>query len=166
MKKASYMLIGAVVGAALMTSASVAAEEVFSLVGKKVDAQTVVVVDGKELSVPVALIEGTSYAPIRAIGEAVGRDVDWKEGKVVLNAKHVSESEMDYTNPGKYPRIAVEYRISVLQVYIVAKKSNVEQGKDVTESQRLVEQYEAELAVWQARLEEIEAEEAVASSQQ
>lgn len=159
MKKASYMLIGAVVGAALMASASAAAEG-FSLIGKKVDGQTVLIVDGKELSVPVALIEGTSYAPIRAIGEAVGRDVEWKEEKVVLNTKRVSESEMDYNNPGKYPRIAVEYRISILQVYIVAKKSNVEQGKDVAESQILADQYEVELAVWQARLAEIEAEEA------
>lgn len=152
MKKASYMLVGIVVGAAIMASASAAAEELSSLIGKKVDGQTVVVVDGNELSVPVALIEGTSYAPIRAIGEAVGRDIEWKDGKVLLNTKQVSESEMDYSNPEKYPRIAVEYRISILQVSIVAYKSKIEQGVDVAESQRLVDQYESEIAIWQARL--------------
>lgn len=162
MKKASYMLVGIVVGAAIMASASVAAEEISSLIGKKVDGQTIVVVDGNELSVPVALIEGTSYAPIRAIGEAVGRNIEWKDGKVLLNTKQVSESEMDYTNPEKYPRIAVEYRISILQVSIVAYKTKIEQGIDTAESQHLVDQYESELAIWQARLAQIESVEATA----
>lgn len=163
MKKRTYLIIGIVIGAVISSSSSAIADSVNNLIGKKVDGLAVVVLDGKELGAPVALIEGTSYAPIRAIGEAVGREVEWRGGKVMLNTKPIAEEQMDYTQPEKYPRMSVEFRISVLQVDIVAYKSKIEQGVDVAESKRLVEQYEAELAIWKARLVEIEAAENAAN---
>lgn len=53
------------------------AEEIKSLIGKQVERQAAVVVDGNEITVAAAIIDGTSYAPVRAVAEAVGKKVDW-----------------------------------------------------------------------------------------
>jgi hypothetical protein len=84
-------VMGLILGAALSFTVSANAEEIKSLIGKQVDGETTVLLDGVELPVQAAIIEGTTYAPVRAIGEAVGKKVDWREGKVTLDTKTVDE---------------------------------------------------------------------------
>lgn len=82
-------LIGAVAGAALMLSVSVAADTL-SLVGKKVQGETDVVLNsanGEQGNLDKAIIvDGKSYAPVRGIGEAAGFEVRFENKKVVLTA--------------------------------------------------------------------------------
>lgn len=79
-------VMGLIIGAVLSFTVSANAEEIKSLIGKQVEGQVAVIVDGQEISVPAAIIGGVSYAPVRAVGEAVGREVGWEEGKVILNS--------------------------------------------------------------------------------
>lgn len=90
MKKLGYVLLGVMAGIFLSITVSVSAEQI-SMIGKKVDDQAVIVMDGNELSIPAIILEGTSYAPVRAIGEAVGKEVGWTEGKITLDSKTTDE---------------------------------------------------------------------------
>lgn len=80
---------GILIGIVLSYSSSVAAEKLESLVGKQVQAEAQVQVGEETLNTNAIIIDGTSYGPIRAIGEAAGYNVGFKEGKIVLE-KHLS----------------------------------------------------------------------------
>ncbi|CQR57208.1 hypothetical protein [Paenibacillus riograndensis] len=59
-----------------------------SLVGKTIQAEYTVNVYGKKLAVPAIVIDGKSYAPVRAIGELAGY-------KVSLSGKTISLDEKE-----------------------------------------------------------------------
>lgn len=65
-----------------------------SMVGKKVEVVVPVVIDGEELPVGAIAIEGTTYAPVRVLAEALGKDVDWVDGQVVIvSPENITEEE-------------------------------------------------------------------------
>ena len=68
----------------LLTIPAYAIAEQASMVGKKVQTEYPVFVDGKKLNVKAIAIDGTSYAPLRAIGEAIGYDVKFQDKTVVF----------------------------------------------------------------------------------
>lgn len=153
MKKWFHVLFGLVLGIALTISVTAAAEEIKGMVGKKVDDQTVVVLDGKELQVPVIIIEGSSYGPIRAIGEAVNRKVDWKEGKVFLDTKKDVQADPVYN------RDRIEAEIQRLEIILHDQKGTFEQypnWPNKAELEEKISENEAELKVWQDRLSALE----------
>lgn len=76
---------GFLAGAVLMVSTQAIGASV-SLVGKKIEAEYTVKVYGKNLAVPAIVIDGKSYAPVRAIGELAGY-------KVTLSGKTISLDE-------------------------------------------------------------------------
>jgi hypothetical protein len=57
------------------------------MVGKAVEGVLPVWVHGNKLQKDVIVIEGTSYAPVRDIGESLGLDVEFKDNQVFLNRK-------------------------------------------------------------------------------
>lgn len=95
MRKSSYLIIGLVTGISLSTVTGAMAENLETLIGKKVDSQAEVLLDGVALTSHAIIIEGRSYAPVRAVGEAAGLNVDWKDEKVVLNKKTTSELQAE-----------------------------------------------------------------------
>lgn len=92
LKKMRGYIISAVIGGLLVFSGQVLADSI-SIVGKKVLAENKVTVDGKELSVTAANLGGTTYGPIRAIVEALGGDVEFKDNVVVVNSAKVEQQE-------------------------------------------------------------------------
>lgn len=87
---------GILAGAMLMVSAQAwgAAD---SLVGKKIEAEYAVNVYGKKLVDPAIIINGKSYAPVRAIGELAGYTVSFSGKSIDLDQK---TSEGDYVAGG------------------------------------------------------------------
>ncbi|OMD66002.1 hypothetical protein BSK62_13115 [Paenibacillus odorifer] len=90
--------IGFLVGAFFTISATAFADDIQSLVGKKVQAEYTVEVNGKVLNTVV--VEGKNYAPVRSIGEAAGYEVTidgkkviYKEGEV-MNTSSVNENKI------------------------------------------------------------------------
>jgi len=80
-------LIGALFGFLLAFPFTVFADEIASLVGEKVQAENVVVVNGKELSVRAVNIKGTTYSPNRAIADALGLNIKFEDQKVKFESK-------------------------------------------------------------------------------
>jgi len=86
MKKLSYIGLGILIGLVLSIGTAAYASELSSLVGKKVGSVWSIELNGSQVSDAV-IIDGRSYAPVRAISEALGLDVDFTDGKVILNDK-------------------------------------------------------------------------------
>jgi hypothetical protein len=75
---------GFVVGALFTVSATAFADEIKTLVGKKIQGETVIELNGQVLDTAI-IVDGKSYAPTRSIGEAAGFDVNMKDKKVILS---------------------------------------------------------------------------------
>lgn len=84
------IFISFIVVALLATSTSVFADTISSI-GRKITAEYIVKLDGKQLPVKAVAFEGASYAPVRVISEALGLDVDFKNNEVLLTT--IPESE-------------------------------------------------------------------------
>jgi hypothetical protein len=69
--------LGAIVGVLLTLSATTYADDITSLIGKTVQGVFPVKVNGDALAKTAIVIDGTSYLPVRAIGDAVGYDVSF-----------------------------------------------------------------------------------------
>lgn len=63
-----------IAGALVMVSVQAFGDSV-SQIGKKIQTEYTVTVDGEKLTVPAIAVDGKSYAPVRAIGDATGYDV-------------------------------------------------------------------------------------------
>lgn len=84
-------LVGFIFGIALTLSFNVYAA-VESLVGKQVQGEVPVKLNGAQLDNKAAIIDGSSYLPVRAIGEALGLNVDFQNNEAVLNQKPKEEA--------------------------------------------------------------------------
>lgn len=82
MKKLGYLAIGIVIGSIMSFSVGAAADSI-SLIGKKIGGESDVLVDGKKIGTAI-IVNGSSYAPVRVIGEAAGFNVGFVDKKVVL----------------------------------------------------------------------------------
>lgn len=161
-------VMGLVLGVGLTVAVSAAAEEIQSLIGKQVEGQVAVVVDGVQINVPAAIIDGTSYAPVRAVGEAVGKEVDWKEGKVILESKQeatpapstavsVSPTATPAPSTVKYSRDVIEAEIQRLETSLYSQKLRLEERPDLTDLKDKISANESELVIWKQRLADLEA---------
>lgn len=75
-------IIGFIAGALFATAGAVYADDVV-LIGKQIQGQTTVYKDGERLDSAI-IVDGKSYAPTRAIGEAAGYEVKFDEGEIFL----------------------------------------------------------------------------------
>lgn len=163
MKKIGHSLLGVVIGSALTLSASVAAEEIKSLIGKRIDGEFVVTLDDQELPVKAGTIEGTSYLPVRAVSEALNLEVSFdQEAGISLKKKEAVKVENDlqvqWTQDG-YPRPTVEFNVSVIDSDMQMLKTTMERfpEKNTPENQQKLAEMEAELRIWKERLAELDA---------
>lgn len=85
---------GFLAGAVFVLSASAFADDIKSLVGKKIQGEAVVELNGQALDTAI-IVDGKSYAPVRVIGEAAGYDVSMQNKKIILGEKAAA------TTPGK-----------------------------------------------------------------
>lgn len=88
--KFKQLIIGIVIGAVLMFSGQVMADSI-SKVGKKVQAEYVVKVDGLSLETKGLSIDGQTTVPARALADAVGYSVAFKNKEVILTKKEQEE---------------------------------------------------------------------------
>lgn len=85
------VVIAFVAGALLMASGQVLADSV-SKIGKKIDGEAKVVINGKQLSNAV-ISEGKSYAPVRDIAEALGASASYTKGVITIQPNFVDDAE-------------------------------------------------------------------------
>lgn len=94
MRKVSVFVIGVLVGIVFAIPLQAVAENL-SKVGKRVETEVPVSVDGEILKTPAIGLEGTTYLPVRDVGERFGYEVEYdSELKVVtLNSKVIDRTE-------------------------------------------------------------------------
>lgn len=106
-------------GAVFVLSATAFADDIKSLVGKKIQGEAVVELNGQVLDTAI-IVNGKSYAPVRVIGEAAGYEVSMQNKKIILDEK----SSPTVTTPGKEQ--SVENQVAILSERI---KSNQDTKK-------------------------------------
>lgn len=84
-------IVGLISGMVLTLSISTYAEEIESYIGKIVEGQFPVIIDGQRADKPGLVIEGTTYLPIRSAGELFGYDVSFIDSQVILNKNEIKE---------------------------------------------------------------------------
>jgi hypothetical protein len=80
----------------LIATAIPAKAEVISLVGKVIQGEFAVSVGDKELQDKALVIDGTSYAPVRAIGEAAGFEVTFDPNKGIKLNRNSVDKDTDW----------------------------------------------------------------------
>jgi hypothetical protein len=80
------IVIGIIIGALLMFSGQAIADSI-SKVGKKVQAEYVIKVDGKKLDAKALAIDGQTTTPNRALADAVGYDVAFVNKEVIFTKR-------------------------------------------------------------------------------
>ncbi|OMF00297.1 hypothetical protein BK124_11620 [Paenibacillus amylolyticus] len=89
---------GFLAGALFTLAGAAFADDIQSLIGKKIQGETVVELNGQALDTAI-IVDGKSYAPVRTIGEAAGYGVSMQNKKIILEDK-VSNATAA-TTPGK-----------------------------------------------------------------
>ena len=166
-------LLGLLLGIMIAVAAP-AYGAVSSFVGKSVQGEYLVKVDGSPLVKKSIAIDGTTYAPLRAIGEAVGYDVDFVDKTVVFTKKSDSSKgsetvdKVTYDNPYDIStdqmtleqlNILIQWAKGDISTYsgcAVEERGNSEERRQYCQEQK--EKIEAKLAEMEARKAELEAQ--------
>ncbi|MEC0139740.1 hypothetical protein P4H94_23080 [Paenibacillus macerans] len=70
-----------------------------SLVGKKIQSEVAVTAKGEQLPDKAIVVDGKSYAPVRAVAEAAGMQVSYGKGGIVLTETAQEPTVNQVTNP-------------------------------------------------------------------
>jgi len=119
---------------------SLALAEQVSMIGKTVQNEYPVIVDGNQLGVNAIAIDGTSYLPIRALGEATERKVEFRDKKVILT-KIETEQPIQEEGGGVSVEVPVQENHYTLETVNEAIE-NLE--LDIGVMTKLVESHESE----------------------
>jgi hypothetical protein len=68
-------IFGLLVGVTITAAGTAYADEISNVIGKTIQGQYPVKIEGKQLSTQAVVVDGTSYLPVRAVGEALDMDV-------------------------------------------------------------------------------------------
>ncbi|MGR6546263.1 hypothetical protein [Paenibacillus tundrae] len=104
---------GFLAGAVFVLSASAFADDIKSLVGKKIQGEAVVELKGQALDTAI-IVDGKSYAPVRSIGEAAGYEVSMQDKKIIMDKKPVvSGRDAISKDPVKLKEIIESHKESI-----------------------------------------------------
>lgn len=176
-------ILGALVGASIMAAGSAYADDIVdSIVGKTIQGQFPVKISGKSLDTQAAVIDGTSYLPVRVIGEALNLEVKFDADLgIELNqrgATTVTEPTQSTSTPEKPvsdedilvdPNLPVERQIaylrdeiSTIQAVLPGLKLTLSQWDKTTVASKNLEitiaNNEKRLAAMKALLEQLQSQ--------
>lgn len=124
-------IIAFVTGFALATAGSVYAENIASMIGKKVQVEYDVIVNGKQLDIKAIAIDGKSYAPIRAFSESVDYDLAFTNNTVILNDPAMEGSEPMVTETSNATEMSEEDKETVKRSedQIILAQARIDENK-------------------------------------
>lgn len=164
-------IIGAIFGAALTFSATAYGDDL-SKIGQKVTGEYAVVVDGATLPQKAVGVEGSTYAPLRSIGEQLGYDVRFENKTVIFEAKEVESvpTETPESSPTgtqteqKYTKSEIENGIAEAEngIHIWGKlvegfDSVGRTDKEAEKARETLKGYKDQLEFWQSEKAKLEA---------
>lgn len=130
-------VVGAIAGALIVFAGQAAAESV-SKIGRKVQAEYVVKVDGVPLEAKGLAVDGQTTVPARAFAEAVGYDVSFKNKEVILTKKEGENVEQKDPAPSE-----AEYTLESVESAIDERERYLQVSKDmlrIAESEKYSEE--------------------------
>lgn len=161
-------IVGGLIGFLLAVPFTAFGEQISSLVGKQIKSEHAIIADGKALSKKAISIDGTTYAPLRAVADAVGYDIAFTNSTVILSNPAQEGDLVDTTTPTATPASPftlkdVNFNIDRLNSTIQFTKETIvryeESGntEEVESLNKFLSEKEAELAVWEQRKTDLEA---------
>jgi len=171
-------ILGVICGALLFGGTSVLAESI-SLVGKTIDTEIPVYFNEEPLAAKAIAVEGTSYLPVRTVGNTLGATIEYRDGAVyveqadqyeVIKEKVLKDLKLEMQ------REEIQKEISKLQtanenlrkqVSVLENSIEVEPVPSVKENMikikentlEMITQNEQKIAELQAQLAELEGQE-------
>jgi len=128
-------IVAFIAGAVLATAGSVYAEDIKTLIGKQIQGEIPVKVNGETLEKNAIFVDGTSYLPVRAIGDALNMNVKYDADLgVELTPKEASKVEQTTESPVEPKPMSqddidaiksAEEQISISENKIVELKSKI-----------------------------------------
>lgn len=129
----------------LMMGAAVIYAESTSLVGRKVQSEAVITLNGDEIGA-VLIIDGVSYAPVRVIAEASGLTAGYKKGEVMLatNAVKTTSTESINVDSLTKEKRQLEIRATTLHDFITDSNNVINRYNEIlkTIDESLIDTYE------------------------
>ncbi|WP_313636734.1 hypothetical protein [Paenibacillus sp.] len=159
---------GIIVGALLFTGASVFADSA-SLIGQKVQGIFVIEKSGTKVAEAV-VINGTAYAPVRAVSEAAGTKLTVEGKKIIMDetviastGETITERDHIVSEIARYDKQISGYKADILPTYKLQAEelaNNGDLGKRAAETyadfKAQVDAWEMERAALQAQLAAID----------
>jgi hypothetical protein len=81
------LMLGILIGIMLSIPVTIFGEQVVSVIGKTIEGQYPIYVNGQKVEKDAIVVEGTSYLPVRLIGEIFGQDVSFIDSQVILKER-------------------------------------------------------------------------------
>ncbi|WP_339309784.1 copper amine oxidase [Paenibacillus sp. FSL k6-2145] len=169
--KVAYIAGGIIIGIVFSTSAGAFADQVKSLVGKKVTGEYTIIVDGKKLSDKGALIDSKANVPARALSEALGADVSvsgkiitiTSENSIPVGTEETSPVSNTYSGKSKayLESMQNEYKTKIIPPIVQGRNDVVKGLEEVRKSENVeaiakweksLSEYDAEIAKYEAEL--------------
>ena len=144
-----------------------------SMVGKKIETEVPIKLDGEYLPISAIGLEGRTYAPVRALAEALGKEVDWDGEVIIKSPDKLEESKQGgdrQVNNEQQDNEEVNNRIEMLKTLIDGNKGAIEIYKETIKMnerigtpkeanenlERTIKQLEEEIERYQQELAELE----------
>lgn len=96
-------ILAFIAGAIFATAGSVYADELKTLVGKSIEGQFPVKVNGVPLEQQAIVVDGTSHLPVRAIADALNMDISFNSDLGIEVSEKEEEKAMPITEPDESP---------------------------------------------------------------
>lgn len=159
MKKITYILSGIVVGAVLTTTTAAMADQVKSLIGKKVAGEYSVNANGTVLSDKAIIVDSKAYVPLRSVSSTLGASLKIDGKTVIITSPKAPDGTPTAPATNKYSgksKTEIEASIKILKEDIL-KEATDARDRIVTEIQRLKSANAPEMIpFWETQLKEAE----------
>lgn len=97
--------IGLLCGLILATGATAYADEIKSVIGKSVEAEYPVSINGSTLETPAIIVNETGYLPVRAIANAIGYETIWDDKEGITLNKSIKDKDAFIEQRNKEVRV-------------------------------------------------------------
>lgn len=169
------IIVSFIAGAVVATAATAYGEEAIeSLIGKQIQGQTTVYNDGQALAIAI-ILDGKSYAPVRDLAEAAGKEVAFGEGEIFLTTPTIPNSEAaepssELTTEDVSPAISeidlLNIRIKQTENQLTNKRIILEVAINRGMPLDFVEETEAKIADLESQLADLQVMKAALEAQQ
>lgn len=112
------MIFGIIIGITISVPTTIFADEVISIIGKRIETEVNVTMLGQKLDEKAPLLDGTTYVPIRAVTEKLDLVAEFVNGEVVI--KRPNEDQLLLIS-----------KISVKKEEIAERESQIEINKQM-----------------------------------